>query len=138
MLEREAALAIAMEEVATELRLVNLLDFVAFVRLDQIANIENIINGSTELYFRPGTLRFSQVADAELDWNGDPMLSFGMIFDYGGVKIYFRLIIMREHAAVEIDFIDIANPGKSSTEDTSLISQMMAMARRDFSAIAYT
>lgn len=138
MLEREAALAIAMEEVATELRLVDLLDLAAFVRLDQFANIEHIINGSTEVHFRPGAIRFSQAADVELDWNGEPRLSFGLIFDYGGVKIYFRLIIMRENAAVEIDFIDFSHPGQSASENTNRMAQMMSLARREFSAMAHS
>lgn len=138
MLEREAALAVAMEEVATELRLVDLVDLAAYVRLDQLANIEHIINGSTEVHFRPGALRFSQAADVELDWNGTPRLSFGMIFDYGGVKIYFRLIIMRDHAAVEIDFIDFSHPSDDSTENTNRMAQMMALSRREFSAMAYS
>ena len=135
-LEREAALAIAMEEVATELRLVDLLDLAAFVRLDQFANIEHIINASTEIHFRPDVLRFSQVAEVDLDWNGDPKLSFGMIFDYGGVKIYFRLLIMRENAAVEIDFIDISNPSDSVAENTQRIRHLMNSARREFTAVS--
>lgn len=135
-LERESALAIAMEEVATELRLVDLLDLVAFVRLEQFANIEHIINSSTEVHFRPNVLRFSQVADADLDWDGNPKLSFGMIFDYGGVKIYFRLLIMRENAAVEIDFIDILNPSDCAAENTHRIRHMMNSARREFTSVS--
>lgn len=138
MLEREAALAIAMEEVATELRLVNLLDLAAFTRLEQLANIEHIINASTELHFKPGALRFSQTADVDLDWNGEPKLSFGMIFDYGGVKIFFRLILLRENAAVEIDFIDVANASSNPVDNTYRIQQMTMLARREFTAFAYS
>jgi len=138
MLEREAALAIAMEEVATELRLVNLLDLAAFTRLEQLANIEHIINGSTELHFKPGALRFSQTADVDLDWNGEPKLSFGMIFDYGGVKIFFRLILLRDNAAVEIDFIDVTNPSSNPVDNTYRIQQMTMLARREFTAFAYS
>ena len=136
MLEREAALAIAMEEVATELRLVNLLDLAAFTRLEQLANIEHIINASTELHFKPGALRFSQTADVDLDWNGEPKMRFGMIFDYGGEKIFVRLIILRESA--EIDFIDVANASPNPVDNTYRIQQMTMLARREFTAFAYS
>jgi len=130
----EAALASAMEEVATELRFVDLLDLAAYVRLDRLANIEHIINGSTELHFHPGTLRFAHVADIALSWSGDPILSFGLIFDYDGVGIFFRLFLFRDNAGVEIDYIDISGSTGGSDEAAHRIEGALRSARRSLSA----
>ena len=56
--DREKALADGIKEVASELRLIDAADFVAFIRTEQFANIGNLVSSSTELYFKPDTIKF--------------------------------------------------------------------------------
>ena len=70
--EREAALAEAVKEVASELRLIEAGDLVAYLRTEQLGNVRSLVNASTEMYFKPGTLRFGLTGQAEVAWNSAP------------------------------------------------------------------
>ena len=61
--QREKVLADGIKEVASELRLIDATDLVAFIRTEQFGNIGALVSSSAELYFRPGTLRFGQSGD---------------------------------------------------------------------------
>ena len=71
-LEREKALADGLRDVAAELRLIDATDLVAYLRTEQFGNIANLVNSSTELYFRPGTLAFGLSGDVQLKWGETP------------------------------------------------------------------
>ena len=62
-------LAEGLADVATELRLVNVLDLIAYVHADRSANLEDLVNSSAELYFKPGTLRYGWAADLDVRWD---------------------------------------------------------------------
>ena len=95
----------AREEVASELRLVDATDYIAFIRTEQFANIGNLVSSSTEMFFRPGTVLFGASADANLVWGGTPSVSLDMEFRHLGVNVYFRLILEEQQAGIEIDFV---------------------------------
>jgi len=61
------ALGTAFEPVANELRLIDVADFVAYIHAEKFANIQDIVNSSVELFFKPGTLSFGWGAEFELD-----------------------------------------------------------------------
>ena len=74
----ERALAESMADVATELRLVNVIDLVRYVQGERCAHIEDLVNSSAELYFKPGALRYGWTADLELVWDAPPIVSLDM------------------------------------------------------------
>ena len=76
----ERALAESMADVATELRLVNASDLVRYVQCERCAHIEDLVNSSAELYFKPGALRYGWTADLELVWDAPPIVSLDMEF----------------------------------------------------------
>ena len=127
--EREAALAVAMQDVATELRLIDLLDLAAFIRLERFANLEHLVNSSAELYFRRDALRLGHSADVEIGWRRRPRLSLDMVFEQDGVKIFFRLILLADSAAVEIDFVDIVPSMGDATQNTARILAALESSR---------
>ncbi|HEU0160544.1 MAG TPA: hypothetical protein VFR00_14575, partial [Hyphomicrobiaceae bacterium] len=81
-LEREKALADGLRDVASELRLIEATDLVAFIRTEQFANIANLVSSSTELYFKPDTVRFSQSGEVNLTWGGAPSVALDMEFHH--------------------------------------------------------
>src|SRR3984893_16917477 len=87
------ALGTAFEPVAAELRLVDVADFVAYIHAEKFANIQDIVNSSVELFFKPGTLSFGWSAEFELDWNSLPVISLGMEFQHRSVWLVFKLIL---------------------------------------------
>lgn len=58
-LSRERALAEGIKEVAAELRLVEVVDYIAFLRLERYGNLSDIVTSSAELFLKPGVLRFA-------------------------------------------------------------------------------
>ena len=71
--ERERALALGMTQVASELRLIDAIDYIAFIRTEQFGNLRALVNSSTELYLKPGTICFGLSGDINLKWGGVPI-----------------------------------------------------------------
>ncbi len=66
---RAKAIADGIKEVAAELRLINVADFISFIHCEQFGNIKDIVNSSMELYFKHGTLSYGCAADYEIEWD---------------------------------------------------------------------
>lgn len=92
-------------DVATELRLADVSDLMHFIRCDQTANIEDIVNSSTELYFKNGTLKYALAAGCSVRWDASPTILLDMEFRHAAVSVFFRLVLSQSRAAVQI--IDI-------------------------------
>ena len=103
--DREFALALAMKDVAAELRLVDPADYVGYVRMEQYSNLEDIINSSSELLFQPGTLTFGWGADIRLSWSDRPRIFLDMEFRYESVTVFFSLGLSGE-ARIRLDSHD--------------------------------
>jgi hypothetical protein len=128
-LEREKALADGLRDVAADLRLVDAADLVAFIRTEQFANIANLVNSSTELYYRPGTLKFGRSGDIDLKWGGAPAISLDMEFHHMQVSVYFRLLLEALQAGIEIDYINFEAGSADPDENTRALIGAIADAR---------
>jgi hypothetical protein len=98
----ERILADAMVDVATELRLADLTELFLMIRSDQAANIADLINSSSELFFKSGALKYALSAGCELRWESAPTVQLDLEFRHATVTVFFRLTIGRERAAVEV------------------------------------
>jgi hypothetical protein len=127
--ERERALAEGVKLVADELRLVDLADFVSYIRAEQFANIEDILNSSVELYFKPGTLTFGWAADLSVDWGRPPKIVLDMEFRHLSVLAFFGLSIEAEASSVEIRFISFEEAAQDPAENTQRLVEAIADAR---------
>ncbi|MDB5650201.1 MAG: hypothetical protein JWL62_1721 [Hyphomicrobiales bacterium] len=108
--DRELALGIAIQDFATDLRLVDPADLVTFVRMEQYANIEDLVNSSSELLFKPSTLTFGWGADMRVTWTETPCVSLDMEFRHASVTVFFALGLRAESATVEIRYICFEAP----------------------------
>jgi hypothetical protein len=98
----ERILADAMVDVATELRLADPTEFILMIRGDQAANIADLVNSSSELFFTSGALKYALSAGCELRWESTPTVRLDMEFRHEAVTVFFRLTIGRKRAAVEV------------------------------------
>ncbi|MEX6504963.1 hypothetical protein [Jiella sp. M17.18] len=117
---RERVLADGIKEVAAELRLVEVVDYVAFLRLERFGNLADIVTSSAELYFKPGVLRFANSGDIQLTWGTVPIVILGLEFRHAGFDIRFRLELGASIAAVDITYMTFDGPEVSpelATED---------------------
>ena len=127
--QREIALADAVREIASELRLVESADFVAFIRTEQFGNIEQLVNSSTELFYRPNTFSFGHSADVMMNWGEAPSVVLDMEFHYRQVNVYFRLVLEALQAGVEIDYISFDQASADPGDNTQRLIQAIADAR---------
>jgi hypothetical protein len=127
--EREKALADGLRDVASELRLIEATDLVAFIRTEQFGNIANLVNSSTELYFKPGSVRFGQSGDVSLTWGGVPSIALDMEFHHSRVKVYFRLLLEALQAGVEITYINFEDAAADPAQHTRLLIEAIAASR---------
>ena len=65
--DRERIIGSALSHFAGELKLINVADFVAYIRTEKYGNIENLVNSAAELYFMPESLKFGYSGRIELD-----------------------------------------------------------------------
>jgi hypothetical protein len=126
---RERILAETMRDLATDLRLIDLADFAAFIRLGQFGNVEHLVNSSVELYFQRGTLRFGSSAEAEVGWSSEPRVVLDMVFEADTLSIYFRLVLGQKRAAVEIDYITFSDAALDAEENTLRFEKAIQAAR---------
>ncbi len=114
---------------ASELRLIDAIDLVAFIRTEQFGNIENLVSSSTELFFKPDTIAFGSSGDVDLKWGGAPSICLDMEFRHMRVNVYFRLLLEALHAGVEIDHITFDGGLADPDENTRRLVEAIADAR---------
>lgn len=127
--ERERILGDAMRDVASELRLIDAIEFISFVRLEKFAHIENLVNAASELYFRPGSLSFGASAEASVDWGRAPSILLDMEFRHQGLSVYFSLILESLRAAVAINFMTVVPNAANAAENTQRLIEALSEAR---------
>ncbi|WP_127077583.1 hypothetical protein [Rhodomicrobium lacus] len=103
----ERVLGAALGGFASELRLVDVLDFAAFIRIGQIANLRSLIHSSAELYFKPGTIELCELGQALLSWSAPPEILLPMRFRHAGVRAYFHLRLAARSASVDLESVAI-------------------------------
>jgi hypothetical protein len=126
--EHERVLADAIVEVATELRLSDPTEFIMLVRGEQAANISDLVNSSSELFFKKGALRYGLCADCALGWGSTPSVSLDMEFRYDRVTAFFRLTIGGLRASVEVLEV-LVDDETSSGETAERLRVAIAAAR---------
>ena len=126
LVDGERIIADALVDVASELRLTDAAELVAMIRNEHAANIADLVNSSTELFFKSGTLRYALSASVEAPWNATPVITLDMEFRHAMVSAFFRLTIGERLAGVEI--LDILFDEKGLSEGAKAERLMAALA----------
>lgn len=95
-------LAGGLEEVFRELHAIDLVDLVGHIRFGQHAAIEDLLESSTELFFRDGTLTFAWDACVDLPWDGVPTVTLGMEFKHQTVSVFFNVALQAQTHVVQV------------------------------------
>ena len=126
----EKIIAEAIVDVATELRLADVSDLMLFIRSDQTANIEDLVNSSTELYFKNGTLKYALAAGCSVRWDCPPTILLDMEFRHVGASVFFRLVLSQSRAAVEIIDVFFDETGLDREAATQRLIEAVADAKQ--------
>ena len=116
-------------EVIHDLRLVDVADYIAFIRCELFGNIADIVNSATELTFYPDTLTFGLGGEYVLDWNTAPKVMLDLEFSNMGVNAYFRLTLSSESTEIDLHHLRFAETGHSPAQNTALLAQTFENAR---------
>ena len=125
----EKVVADGMVDVATELRLADASELMLMIRNNQAANIADLVNSSTELYFKPGALKYALSAGCNVGWDSAPTIALDMEFRNAPVCVFFRLMLGRSRAGVEVIDIIFDEAGLNQAEKSQRLAEAIAAAR---------
>ncbi len=128
-LARTKIVANGIREIAAELRLIDVGDLIAFIHGEQFANIEDLVNSSTELFFKEGTMTFAWAAALDVTWSGPPTVLIDMEFHHMSVSAFFTLALKNTHGCIDIKHIWFAAPSYDEEYDTCRLADAIADAR---------
>ncbi|TKT77470.1 hypothetical protein [Aquamicrobium sp. LC103] len=118
---REKIVADAIREVVSELRMVDVADYIAFIRLERFANIADIVDSATELYFMPGALKLGHGGEAHATWSSLPRILLDLELRPRGVTVYFTLTMTARHASVEVNYVAFDDPSDDPFENDDFL-----------------
>ncbi len=126
---REVIVARSIEQVVVELRLIDVADYIAFIRLEHFACLSDLVDSASELFFMPGTLRLGHGGEAHVDWSGSPRIVLDLELRPRGVTVYFQLTLTENEASVVLNYISFEKPDEDPTRNTELLETMLESAR---------
>ncbi|MBN9273469.1 MAG: hypothetical protein J0J15_25120 [Mesorhizobium sp.] len=126
---REAIVANAIQQVVGELRLIDVADYIAFIRLEHFACLSDLVDSAAELYFMPGTLRLGHGGEAHVDWSGNPRVVLDLELRPPGVTVYFQLTLSEHTASVVVNYVSFQRPNEDPERNTELLEAVLERAR---------
>ena len=126
---REAIVADAIKEFVTELRMVDLADYVSFIHLGRMANLADIVDSAAELYFMPGTLKLGHGGDIELGWSGDPRVMLDLELKPSGATVFFKLSLGNTEAGIDVNYVAFDDPREQPGDNTAFLEAALNAAR---------
>lgn len=119
---REVIVATAIQPVVRELRLVDIADYIAFIRMEHFANVADLVDSAAELYFMPGALRMGLGGEAHVGWSGSPRIVLDLELRPEGAVVYFQLSLTATHASVEVHYVSFEKPHAEPEKNTEYLS----------------
>lgn len=127
--EREAIVAEAIREVVSELRMIDVGDYVAFIRMGRLANVSDLVDSAAERFFMPGTLRLGHGGEAHLEWTGEPKIVLDLELRPPGATVYFTLAMLADQACVDVNYVAFDSSEASPAENTAFLAAAIEGAR---------
>jgi hypothetical protein len=126
---REIIVAEAIKELVGELRLVDVADYVAFIRLEHFATVSDIVDSAAELFFMPGTLKLGHGGEAHVGWTETPRIVLDLELRPVGVTVYFALTLSALSASVEVNYVAFDKPEPDPQRNTAFLEAALDKAR---------
>lgn len=126
---REIIVANSIQEVVSELRLVDVADYIAFIRLEQFGCISDIVDSAAELFFMPGTLRLGHGGEAHVGWSENPRIVLDLELRPAGATVYFALTLTALHASVEVNYIAFDVADEDPEKNTAFLEISLEQSR---------
>ena len=126
---REILVASAMRDLVGELRLVDVADYIAFIRLEHFATVSDIVDSAAELFFMPGTLKLGHGGEAQVGWTETPRIVLDLELRPAGATVYFALSLSALAASVEVNYVAFDRPDPDPRRNTAFLEAALEEAR---------
>jgi hypothetical protein len=126
---REVIVAQAIQGVVAELRMVDIADYIAFIRFEHFSSISDIVDSAAELYFMPGTVRLGHGGEAHVGWSGASRIVLDMELRPRGATVYFTLTLGDAEAGVEVNYVSFDHPADDPDENTRYLERALQALR---------
>ena len=125
--EREKLIAECLPGLISELRLVDVEYLVAFVTLQMLNNIADLVDSASERYFSPGFITMGQGCEVALDWDSAPVITLDLIMQLGWGKAYFSVMMRADCADVRLNYFSADHPAVDAEANTNLLRQSIQL-----------
>ena len=122
-------MADSLRDVAADLRTIDPLDLVSFIRFGSYGAIEDLIQSSAELFFKHGTLTSAWSAGVDLAWDSLPLVTLGLEFRHPVVSVFFDLLLGARGSDVAIRAVLFEEPVADRAQALGLLAGAMADAQ---------
>ena len=126
---REVIVAEAVKDLVGELRLVDVADYIAFIRLEHFATVSDIVDSAAELFFMPGTLKLGHGGEAHVGWTETPRIVLDLELRPVGATVYFALSLDALTASVEVNYVAFDRPDPDPKRNTAFLETALERAR---------
>ena len=126
---REILVAEAIREFVSELRMVEVCDYIAFLRMGHLANLADLVDSAAERFFMPGALKLGHGGDVQLDWDSEPRIKLDLELRPRGATVYFTLTLAAHTAAVDVNYVAFETPATAPEENTAFLQTAIEDAR---------
>ncbi|MBN9071607.1 MAG: hypothetical protein J0H34_08375 [Rhizobiales bacterium] len=126
---RELIVSEAIREMVKELRLVDVADYIAFIRLEHFACVADIVDSAAELYFMPGTVKLGNGGDAIVGWGQAPKILLDLELHPRGATVYMTLTLTERMASVEVNYVTFENPDQCPERNTAFLERAIGASR---------
>ncbi|MGO4707432.1 hypothetical protein AB4072_16845 [Microvirga sp. 2MCAF38] len=125
----EKILSNNLKDVLAELYLIDCGIFLSYVTGEKHGTIEDILNSSTELFFKEGTICYSHTAETIFDWANSPAIVLDMEFVHPSVTVFFKVILNNFRNNVSIQRILLNDPSGDAALDLKMFARALSDAR---------
>lgn len=122
-------MAESLKGVADELRVLDPIDLISFIRFGSYATLEDLLQSSTELFFQHGALSFGWTAGVDMAWGELPTVILGMEFRHRAVSVFFDLCLRACDESVRIGAVLFEQPVAGGDEKVRQLREAIAEAR---------
>lgn len=120
--EIESLVADSIAQLAAELRLVDISDYIAYLRMERFGCVADIVRDAAELFFAPGFVTFDGDGEASADWGAAPEVTLMLVLNGARTRAHVALKLCEDHAEVKLGYIDSALVLENGTDRTLLLA----------------
>ncbi len=118
-----------LRDVTADLRTIDLVDMVSYIRFGSYATIEDLVQSSTEMFFQNGALSFAWNAGIDLTWGDPPMITMAMEFRHRAVSVFFDLTLRALDETVKVCAVLFEEPIGETAHKVTRLGEAIAEAR---------